>query len=63
MVVISGGGKVLSLGLGEHLSVSAVLLWDWIVVLILIGLDGPILSKIGAVNDYFVPIFPFVGPG
>ena len=63
MIVVLRGWKVLSLGFREYLFVSAVFLQDWIVVFILIGLDGPILGKIGMVNDYLVPVFPLVSPG
>ena len=63
MIIISGGWKALSFSLGKYLFVSVVLLRDRIVVSVLIGLDGPVLGKIGAVNDYLVPIFPFVSSG
>ena len=62
MVVVSCWQELLSFFFQEYLGMSLVFLRDSLEVFILISLDGPFLSKVSAINNYFVIIFPFICP-
>ena len=62
MIVLSRGWEALGFCFRKYLFVSSILFWDCFKVFILVGFDSPFLGKVGTIDDYLIPFFPFVGP-
>ena len=62
MIIVSRGWKSLSFCFRKYLVMLSVFLWDCFEVFVLVCFYCPFLSKIGSVNDNFVPFFPFMCP-